>query len=52
MGIALPFFLKNAQSQPSRVGKWFGITGDLLANGKINEAIAEANNESIWFTSQ
>ena len=49
IGIALPFGLQNAESTPERLGKWFGVVGDWLVRGEIDEARTVGNDEHLWF---
>jgi len=48
MGITLPFFLQNSEGRPAKLALWFDTVGDLLVNGKINEARVLGNDNHYW----
>jgi hypothetical protein len=52
MGVMLPFHLQHVEGRPTGLGKWFSAVGDLLVQGKIQEARTVGNNNALWFNQQ
>lgn len=49
LGIEMPFFIQNSQTDPARVAKWYNFVGSYLEQGRIEEGRIKAADNDFWF---